>query len=229
MQLGIIAPSDDIEFISEHTDFDVAMGYMAMRYNEYLRIIQGQKFLGRDIYLLQQPSNIIRDDYYFATARRTQPKLMATTPQMDAAQQYECYMAYVQAARDVKELKDTTIIPYITNRDDERNVAIYSGTDQDHFVQWDTLQNLPLKFVHSGIVVGYPGIEELQRTRPKALITAWPIILAQMGLMFTIDHDHATGPNLTLTPDWFCVPLTDDALALAMENIKELRNAIANR
>lgn len=228
MKLGIICPLDSIEFIAEHTDFDVALGYMAMRYNKYLAQFINQGIIKRDIALLQMPERPIRADHYLTTARRLQPTYWSTTPKVNPAEQLHEFMHTLGVKRRYEEFTDTLVLPYIGPTEDEATLSIYTETTKYRFVHWSRVEELPLKFSHASIIVGMVPPSVLRKIKPFGFITLYPILCAQRGLTLLDENGELYPIQLMLTtPDWILTPLTDNALALAVENIKELRSVIS--
>lgn len=229
MKLGIISPHDNTEYLAEFTDFDVCLGYMAMRYPRYLEIMQSLRFMKRDMILMQMPDHIIRGDFYLTTVRRVEPQTVVTphAPGQDAQTQFDYFMEYLDIVNRNAEILKFEVAPYITLADDERNLTRYEEITKNWFVQWDAAQKLSTKFIHHSTVVGTPDIGVLRKKKPVALITAMPIMLAQLGT--TINTETVTTmASRNFSPDWFLRPLTDEQLKLAVENIKELRNVVTN-
>lgn len=231
MKLGIITPLHDNFHISEHTDFDVALGYMAMRYNEYLQEMQSQVAMKRDIVLIQMPGYVIRPDYYLATARRIQPKYMGLAPQPSAQLNIDAYLEWVATKQKHEELENTTVLPLVGPTDDEKSIAIWSETAPRRLLMWYTVESVPLKFSHGSTVLGMIPAQLLQKIRPHSLITAYPILCAQRGLS-CFDEDGELRMMISrceIVPDWILQPLTNNQLSLAVENIKELKSVVNNR
>ena len=226
MKLSIIAPLANMEFIAEYTDFDVALGYMALRYERYMRTLQSLKFLRREIHLTHMPGHIIRDDYYFTAGRRIKPNIMVTPPGQNEEDAYEKYLLYLRSAKNYEELSNTKIVPLITSATDEKLIALYNEIAKLKYVQWNVFKDLPLKFAHTSIVLGMTNPDDLKTAKPVGLVTAVPVMYAQLG--HNITDDVALPIEMEITPDWMLRPLDDSALALAVENIKELRNVVAN-
>lgn len=229
MKVGIIAPIEDAEFISEHTDFDVALGYMATRYREYLRVMQSLRFMKRDIYLIQHPRYIIREDYYLTGAQRMQPKVMAPTLRDTSNEQYESYTNLIRAKNRNPELDNTIILPFINEYDDETNISAYVEISKRCFLMWNLADVVPLRIAHDAIIVGMPTLDVLHKVKPYGIITAIPIIFAKNNISIAeTDEDLVTGALYqdSLEPDWFLHNLTNEALSLAVENVKELRNVV---
>lgn len=221
MKLAIIAPTANIEFISEHTDFDVAFGYPTMRFSDYVYAFENQAYMQREIHLMQLPSNFVRLDHYIMAARRINPQFMASTPYDDAQRSLEEYLQFIPATpRDVK------LLPVVTEYDTEQTIAIYAETTGLRYITAQAAEKAPLKFVHTSHVFGMPTTETIKQKRPISVITAYPVILAQVGYAF--DNEPAMVPP-TMQPDWFNHPLNDKQLALAVENIKQLRAAITSK
>lgn len=232
MKLGIITPLNDIFHISEHTDFTIVLGYMAMRYNEYLQEIQSEIVLPgdcRNVALIQMPGYVIRHDYYFATARRIQPKYMGLAPQPSAHLNIQLYLEMVAAKQKYEELDSTTILPLVGPTDDENSIAIWGETTPRRLLMWDMVEKVPLKFSHGSTILGMIPPHQLQKIRPHGLITAYPILCAQAGLS-CFDEDGVARHQVirqVISPEWVLRPLTDRQLALAVENIKELKSVIS--
>lgn len=204
-----------------------------MRYNEYLQEIQSEIVLPRDcrnVALIQMPGYVIRHDYYFATARRIQPKYMGLAPQPSAHLNVDLYLEMVAAKQKYEELDSTTILPLVGPTDDENSIAIWSETTPRRLLIWSMVHNVPLKFSHGSTILGIVSPEILRKIRPHSIITAYPILCAQQGWScFDNDDELLSSFNFGITPEWVLRPLTDRQLSLAVENIKELKSVVDNR
>lgn len=230
MKLGIITPLNDTLYLSEYTDFDVALGYMAMRYNEYRIAMLMQTTLRRDLMLIQMPGYSIRPDYYIAAARRLRPKYMGLIPQISTQLSVQIYLEAIAMKRKYEELENTTVIPTIGEIDNGDSVAIWSEMAPHRLLLWDIVKSVPLKFSHGSMILGMIPKQSIQQIRPRALITAYPVLCAQRGLScFDEDGDKRVINQWGISPEWMLQPLTDKQLALAVENIKELKSVVDNR
>ena len=221
MILGVIAPFNAMPIVTEHTQFEVALGYIAMRYIDYVTYLQKN---GRDVVLMHMPDHIIREDHYYAAARKLHPKIIVATPANSSDEKYENYL---NALRFVGQIGlDSSIAPHITVVDAPRHIAVYIETAREVFINYDALDKVPAKVVTKSYILGLPSKETVLKYRPKGLITSLPISCAMMGLPIFSD---VIAPTTRITEEFFHLKMTDRALSLSVENIKELLNVTPDR
>lgn len=224
MILGVIAPFNAMPIMTEHTQFEVALGYIAMRYVEY---VNWMKYLSpdkRDIVLMHMPDHIIREDHYYAAARKLNPKIIVATPANSSDEKYENYL---NALRFVGQTGLSAVVaPHITTVDDNKHIAVYLETAREIFVNYDALDKVPAKVVTKAYVLGLPDKETILKYRPKGIITSLPIVRAIMGLSMFGDTVTTTA---NFNEEYFNLHLNADILTHAVENVKELLNVAPDR